>query len=107
MVAVLATFILAMVLYPDVLAKAQAELDRVVGSHRLPDLSDRSTLPYLDAIITETFRYVSFNVVALFFRSFVMTKGGTRLLLLVGSKYTKDIFIFEPGDGRCSPQGDA
>jgi cytochrome P450 len=48
-----------MVLHPDVLAKAQAEVDRIMGSNRLPDLSDRDTLPYLDAIITETLRYVS------------------------------------------------
>jgi len=59
-VAVMETFMLAMVLYPDVFAKAQAELDRVIGSHRLPDFSDRDTLPYLDAIITETLRYVSY-----------------------------------------------
>lgn len=81
-VAVLGTFILAMVLYPDVLAKAQAELDRVIGSIRIPDLSDRDALPYLDAIITETMRYVSFNILAP--RSFRMMEGGTRLFLWVG-----------------------
>jgi hypothetical protein len=55
---------LAMVLYPDVLAKARAEVDRIIGSNRLPDLSDRDTLPYLDAIITETLRYMSSNNVS-------------------------------------------
>jgi cytochrome P450 len=61
-VVVLETFMLAMVLHPDVLAKAQAELDRIIGSHRLPDLSDRDTLPYLEAIIKETLRYVSSTI---------------------------------------------
>lgn len=59
-VAVLGTFMLAMVLYPDVFEKAQAEIDRIIGPNRLPDLSDRNTLPYLEATIAETLRYVSF-----------------------------------------------
>jgi cytochrome P450 len=45
-----------MTLYPEVQAKAQAEIDRVVGAHRLPDLSDRSQLPYVDALISEVLR---------------------------------------------------
>jgi cytochrome P450 len=58
---VLDTFILAMVLHPNILAKAQAELDHITGSNRLPDMSDRDSLPYLGAVMTETFRYVSSN----------------------------------------------
>ncbi|PCH43947.1 cytochrome P450 [Wolfiporia cocos MD-104 SS10] len=51
------TFILAMVLNPDVLEKAQAEMDRTVGSARLPELEDRDSLPYLEAIIQEVYRF--------------------------------------------------
>ncbi|EJU02479.1 cytochrome P450 [Dacryopinax primogenitus] len=40
----------------DVLAKAHAELDAVVGRHRLPVLSDMEYLPYIRAIIKESER---------------------------------------------------
>jgi len=39
-------FLLAMMARPEVLAKAQKEIDRVVGSDRLPTFEDRPFLPY-------------------------------------------------------------
>ncbi|KAJ3554391.1 hypothetical protein NP233_g12431 [Leucocoprinus birnbaumii] len=51
------TFVMAMLLHPDVQHKAQAELDSVVGHDRLPDFSDRSHLPYINAILKEVLRY--------------------------------------------------
>jgi hypothetical protein len=39
-------FILAMVLHPEVMHRAQQEIDAVVGSGRLPDFADRPHLPY-------------------------------------------------------------
>ncbi|KAI9449001.1 cytochrome P450 [Lactarius psammicola] len=54
--ATLAAFILAMILHPDVFAKAQAEIDRVVGSDRLPDFQDRSSLPYVESVVKEVYR---------------------------------------------------
>ncbi|KAI0275201.1 cytochrome P450 [Gloeopeniophorella convolvens] len=54
---VLHSFILAMVLYPEVQRKAQAELDAVVGCDRLPDFSDREQLPYISAILEEALRW--------------------------------------------------
>lgn len=51
------TFFLAMVLYPDVLRKAQAEVDAVVGADRLPGFADREKLPYVDAMVKETLRW--------------------------------------------------
>jgi len=53
----LLVFLLAMVLYPEVQAKAQADIDRVIGKDRLPDFDDRPALPYLDAILRETLRW--------------------------------------------------
>ncbi|KAJ8583396.1 cytochrome P450 [Rhizopogon salebrosus TDB-379] len=53
----LLVFLLAMVLYPEVQAKAQADIDRVVGKDRLPDFNDRPLLPYMDAIMRETLRW--------------------------------------------------
>jgi cytochrome P450 len=54
---VLHTFILAMVCYPEVQRKAQAELDRVIGAHHLPDFGDRESLPYIDLVVKEAFRW--------------------------------------------------
>jgi cytochrome P450 len=45
-----------MVLNPDVQAKAQAELDTLVGN-RLPEFSDKPSLPYIDAMLDETLRW--------------------------------------------------
>jgi len=44
------------VLHPEVQTKAQTEIDRVVGSDRLPTLADRKDLPYIDAILNEVMR---------------------------------------------------
>lgn len=55
-VSVVASFVYAMVLYPGIYAKVQEEAHRVIGKERLPDLDDRSSLPYLEAVIMEVFR---------------------------------------------------
>ena len=49
--------LLALVHYPEVLKKAQREIDRVVGTDRLPTFSDREQLPYVDCIIKEVLRW--------------------------------------------------
>jgi len=51
------TFILAMVLNPDVLARAQEELDRKVGKDTLPTFADMDNLPYIQAIVQECLRW--------------------------------------------------
>lgn len=43
--------------YPEVQAKAQAEIDRVIGRDRLPTLEDRQDLPYIDCILWECLRW--------------------------------------------------
>ncbi|KAG9100282.1 hypothetical protein FS749_015775 [Ceratobasidium sp. UAMH 11750] len=53
------TFILAMVLHPEIQQKAQAELDSVLGENRLPELSDRESLPYMNCILKEVSRWNS------------------------------------------------
>ncbi|OAX35687.1 cytochrome P450 [Rhizopogon vinicolor AM-OR11-026] len=50
-------FLLAMNFHPEVQAKAQADIDRVIGKDRLPDFNDRPALPYVDAILRETLRW--------------------------------------------------
>ncbi|KZV94234.1 cytochrome P450 [Exidia glandulosa HHB12029] len=50
-------FVLAMILHPQVQASAQDELERVVGSTRLPSYDDMEKLPYIRAIIREVLRW--------------------------------------------------
>ena len=52
------TFFLAMARNPSIQSKAQTELDAVVRPHRLPDFSDRPSLPYVNAIVKECFRWL-------------------------------------------------
>ncbi|KAG2140235.1 cytochrome P450 [Suillus bovinus] len=54
---VLMAFALAMVSYPDVQKRAQAEIDSVVGRDRLPTFEDRASLPYVESVLRETLRW--------------------------------------------------
>lgn len=56
-VSVAYSFFLAMLLYPDVQKRAQDELDRVVGTDRLPTYEDRENLPYVNALVKEALRW--------------------------------------------------
>lgn len=56
-VAAASTFILAMVLHPDVQRKAQQALSAVLKSDCLPEFSDIESIPYLHAIVRETLRW--------------------------------------------------
>ena len=53
----LTQMILLMVHHPEVLAKAQAQIDEVVGLNRLPSFDDRAKLPYTDYILKEVLRW--------------------------------------------------
>lgn len=53
----ISTFFLTLVAHPHVLAKAQAELDRVVGKSRLPEFADQPDLVYCEAVVRETMRW--------------------------------------------------
>lgn len=46
-----------MATFPEVQKKAQAELDIIVGSNRLPRFSDRDSLPYVNALLSECLRW--------------------------------------------------
>ncbi|KAF8624702.1 hypothetical protein AX17_007033 [Amanita inopinata Kibby_2008] len=50
-------FFKAMVLFPEVQAKAQAEIDAVIGNDRLPSLEDREQLPYVSTLALEALRW--------------------------------------------------
>ena len=50
-------FTLAMVKNPHIWQRAQTEIDAFVGTDRLPEFDDRSSLSYVDAIVRETLRW--------------------------------------------------
>jgi cytochrome P450 len=54
-------WMLAMVLFPETAKKAQEEIDRVIGSERLPQFSDQENLPYIRAMIKEVLRWRPVN----------------------------------------------
>lgn len=43
--------------YPEVQARARKEIDTVTGGNRLPDFEDRVSLPYIELIMAELFRW--------------------------------------------------
>ena len=47
-----------MVRHPEVYRKMQDEIDRVVGTDRLPEFEDREYLPYTECVIKEVYRSV-------------------------------------------------
>lgn len=53
----MATFYLAMTLYPAVFKRAQEEIDRVIGDDRLPSFTDHGSLPYISAVLKEVLRW--------------------------------------------------
>ena len=47
-----------MTLYPEIQRREQKEVDEVIGTERLPILSDRGSLPYVEAIVLELLRWL-------------------------------------------------
>ena len=58
-------FFLAMALYPETQVKAQAELDAIIGTERLPEFSGRPSLPYVNALVKELLRWHSATPIGL------------------------------------------
>lgn len=53
-----------MVARPDIQARAQQEIDAVVGFKRIPELEDFESLPFLNAILNEV---IYFQVLSIIF----------------------------------------
>ncbi|KAF5353990.1 hypothetical protein D9756_007074 [Leucocoprinus leucothites] len=56
-VSTIQSFFLAICQNPEIQEKAQKELDSVLEGSRLPELEDRPSLPYIDAIAKESMRW--------------------------------------------------
>jgi hypothetical protein len=48
----------ALLLHPEVFAKAQEEIDQKTGKERLVDFDDRDSLPYFECVMKEVLRLV-------------------------------------------------
>ena len=46
---------------PQAQKRAQAEIDAVVGQGRLPDFTDRDSLPFIDCLVKEVMRCVALD----------------------------------------------
>ena len=74
--------------YPDVQARLHSQLDEVIGNtNRLPQLSDKPNLPYLDAFIAEVQRIVSDTPLA-------VPHSTTRDTSLAGFLIPRDTTVF-------------
>lgn len=54
----ISSFFVAILHNQQVQKTAQAEIDRVLGRDRLPTLADRASLPYVEALYKEVFRWI-------------------------------------------------
>jgi cytochrome P450 len=61
---------------PDVQKRLQDEVDRVVGTNRLPSLDDEIKMPYTQAVILETFRRHTLLPLAMFHATTCDTEVG-------------------------------
>ncbi|GJJ06142.1 hypothetical protein Clacol_000331 [Clathrus columnatus] len=109
-------FFIAMLLYPDVQRKAQAELDNFLGEDKLPSFDDRKHLPYIGALCKEVLRWHPVTPVAVphmlkeddiigeyFVPKGTIVIGNTWSLLHSKSAYGDDADEFNP-DRFMNPQ---
>uniref|UniRef100_A0A8C5URA0 unspecific monooxygenase n=1 Tax=Microcebus murinus TaxID=30608 RepID=A0A8C5URA0_MICMU len=101
--------LLILLKHPEVTAKVQEEIDRVVGRHRSPCMQDRSHMPYTDATVHEIQRYIDLVPTNLphavtcdvKFRNYLIPKGTTVLTSLTSALHDDREFPnperFDPG----------
>jgi len=107
-VSILLTFFLAMLMNPDAQTKAQEEIDRVIGTDRLPTFDDESKLPYVSALSKEVFRWQQVAPFAIphrlmeddFYNGYFLPKNsivlGNAWAILHDDRLFPDPFTFKP-----------
>ncbi|CAI9177907.1 unnamed protein product [Rangifer tarandus platyrhynchus] len=101
--------LLLLLKHPEVTAKVQEEIDRVIGRHRSPCMQDRSHMPYMDAVVHEIQRYVNLVPTGIphtvtqdiNFRNYLIPKGTDILTSLTSvlrdDKEFPNPEVFDPG----------
>ncbi|CAO2585370.1 Cytochrome P450 2C27 [Lemmus lemmus] len=101
--------LLLLLKHPDVTAKVQEEIHRVVGRNRSPCMQDRSHMPYTDAMIHEVQRFINLLpnnlpravTCDIKFRNYIIPKGTTVISslssVLNDSKEFPTPEMFDPG----------
>ncbi|KAJ7833295.1 cytochrome P450 [Mycena leptocephala] len=117
-VSALGTFILAMLAYPEVQKKAQAEIDSHTGGRYLPSFEDEVSLPYISALVKEVIRWESvtpfgeFIVVLIWFHLILDASSGSIVVgnawaILHDERVYPDPHAFKPErfllDGKLNP----
>ncbi|KAF7372757.1 Cytochrome P450 2B19 [Mycena sanguinolenta] len=98
------TFILACILYPKWIPRAQREIDAIVGEDRLPSFKDRPCLPFVEAIVRETLRWrpaapfgvphqsTADNVVEYKGKEYLLPKGSVIFAVTVAIEHDQERF---------------
>lgn len=89
-----------MTLYPEVQRKAQEEIDRVVGTGRLPNFEDRENLPYVDAVVKEALRWHPVTPIGLphvateddIYNGYFIPKGAMSLAVIWGFMHDPNLY---------------
>ncbi|XP_010972618.2 cytochrome P450 2C21 isoform X1 [Camelus dromedarius] len=101
--------LLLLLKHPEVTAKVQEEIDRVIGRHRSPCMQDRSRMPYTDAVVHEIQRYIDLvpgsmphaTTQDVKFREYIIPKGTAIVTSLTSVLYDGKEFPnpeqFDPG----------
>ncbi|XP_054974988.1 cytochrome P450 2C19-like isoform X2 [Sorex araneus] len=101
--------LLLLLKHPEVMAKAQEEIERVIGRHRSPCMQDRSNMPYMDALVHEVQRFIDLVPLNLphavtrdiKFRNYIIPKGTTIITSLTSVLHDEREFpnakMFDPG----------
>ncbi|XP_033067973.1 cytochrome P450 2C9 [Trachypithecus francoisi] len=100
--------LLLLLKHPEVAAKVQEEIERVIGRNRSPCMQDRSHMPYTDAVVHEVQRYIDLLPTNLphavtcdiKFRNYLIPKGTTILISLTSVLHDNKEFpnpeMFDP-----------
>ncbi|KAI9571622.1 cytochrome P450 [Boletus coccyginus] len=92
----IAAFFLAMAIYPEVLKKAQAEVDVVVGDKRLPTMEDRDALPW-NVLVSMPLHVTTEDII---YEGYLIPKGtcllGNIWFILTNPEIYPDPDVFDP-----------